>query len=146
MRFEETVDINAPAAALWAVLMDLDAWPRMTESVTSVKRLTPAPLEVGSKVEITQPRLGRAEWVVTEMVEGDHFTWVNRRPGVTTTAVHALEPGFAAPGAALMLHLIVEQSGALAWPLGGVAGGLTRRYLAMEAAGCKRLAEESHAR
>ena len=84
MRFEKVVTIAAPAQTVWNLLTDIESWPRLTASVTSIERITPGPLEVGSRVRIKQPRLPEAEWVVTELVEGQRFVWESASPGVRT--------------------------------------------------------------
>ena len=55
--YEEQITIDAPAAAVWAVLVDVERWPRWTASVRAVSLLGPAPLQVGSKVRVRQPRM-----------------------------------------------------------------------------------------
>jgi hypothetical protein len=68
--------------------------------------------------------------VVTELDEGRSFTWVAKGPGLATVGRHRLEPD--ATGTRVTLG--IEQAG----PMGAVAalfwGGLTRRYIATEAA------------
>jgi carbon monoxide dehydrogenase subunit G len=36
MRFEKSIEINAPQRRVWDVLSDLEAWPRRIETVESV--------------------------------------------------------------------------------------------------------------
>jgi uncharacterized membrane protein len=133
MRFEDSVTIDAAAARVWAVYSDVERWPEWTASVTSVELLDPGPLRVGSRARIRQPRLPVAEWTVTDLDEGRSFTWVARGPGVRTTGTHLVEPD----GDRARATAVLEQGGPLGPVVGLLTRGLTRRYLAMEAAGLK---------
>ncbi len=37
-KFHTTVDINATAAVVWAILSDVEAMPQWTESISNVRR------------------------------------------------------------------------------------------------------------
>jgi len=52
MRYTVSADIAAPAERVWAVLSDVERMPAWTSSMTSVERLDPGPLRVGSSVRI----------------------------------------------------------------------------------------------
>ena len=137
---ETTVSITAPVEKVWPILMDIESWPSLTESMTSVQRLDGGPLQVGSRVRIQQPKLPPATWTVTELVRGDRFVWTARGPGFVSTAYHEVT----ASGAdQTRLRLAVEQSGPLGGLVGRLGGKLTDRYIALEAAGIKRRAEET---
>ena len=73
--FVTTRHIDAPAQSLWEVLFDVARWPEWTPTIDSVELLDDGPLQVGSRARIRQPRLPRATWQVTEVVEGRSFTW-----------------------------------------------------------------------
>ncbi len=137
MMLESSVTIAAPAADVFTSYLDVERWPQWSETVTTVKRLDPGPLEVGSRTTIKQPRLREAIWEVTELQQGRSFTWVSRAPGVISTARHVVAP----MSGGAVVTLSVEQAG----PLGGLVGLLTKRltarYLALEGAGLKRLCE-----
>lgn len=137
---ETTVTIAAPPEVVWPILMDVESWPSLTESMTSVKRLEGGPLQVGSRVKIHQPKLPPATWTVTELVEGERFVWTARGPGFVSTAHHEITP---AGDSQTRLRLAVAQSGPLAGLVGRLGGALTDRYIALEAAGIKQRAEES---
>ncbi|WP_448625938.1 SRPBCC family protein [Geodermatophilus sp. URMC 64] len=139
MRAEITVDIDAPPEVVWAVLTDVESWPEWTRSVTSVRRLGTEPLKVGSRVRLRQPRIGTTVWTVSDLVDGERFTWTATNPGVRTRADHSVA---ARPGGSAVT-LSVDQQGLLGGLVGRLYGGLTRRYLQMEAAGLKQRAEES---
>lgn len=123
--------VDAPASRVWQVLTDVEHWPELTASMTSVRGLDgprPAP---GARFEVRQPRLRRAVWTVTRLDEGTAFDWESRAPGVRSRGTHLLEPD----GSATRLTLTIDQSGVLAWPVALLAGTMIRRYLALEARG-----------
>jgi len=111
----------------------VESWPAWTPTVTSVRRLDPGPLRLGSRARISQPRLPETEYVVTELIPGRSFTWVAAGPGVLTTARNDVKP---LPGGGTSVRLSVSQAGWLdrSW---GASTGLTDRYLANEANGLK---------
>ena len=137
---ETTVTIDAPREVVWQVVKDVEAWPKLTESMTSVERLDGGPLRVGMRVRVHQPKLPPATWKVTELVENERFIWTARGPGFRTTAYHEVTP---LDGGRTQLRLAVEQSGPLAGLVGRLGKDLTDRYIALEAAGMKRRAEET---
>jgi uncharacterized membrane protein len=139
MRVDVAVDISAPPEVVWAVLSAVESWPAWTASITSVRLLSPDPLQVGSRVRIKQPRLPVTVWTVTELVEGERFTWTATGPGVHTRASHRVVRTTDGSRATLS----IDQAGVLGRLVGRLYGGLTRRYVAMEAAGLKQRSEES---
>jgi hypothetical protein len=140
VRFETSVPVQATPAALWAALVDVESWPGLTASMSSVRKQAPGPLTVGDRVEVKQPRLPRTRWTVTELTVDRRFTWEARGPGVHTVAVHEIEPG---PEGGCTLRLVLDQGGPLGPVVGRLAAGLTRRYLDLEAAGLRRRAESA---
>ncbi len=134
MQFSITIDVEAPPEVVFAVLSDVERWPEWTPSVTRIERLDDGPLAVGSRARVRQPKLLPAVWEVTELSEGQGFTWVTRSPGVLVAARHRVEP---APGGA-RATLSVEFSGILAALVARLTRGLNERYLALEAEGLRR--------
>ena len=130
-----------PAPAAGRVLSDVESWPEWTASVTSVRRLSSERLRVGSRVRIKQPGLPATVWTVSDLVEGEQFTWTADSPGVRTRASHRV----AGRADGSQATLWIEQGGVLGSVVGLLYGGLTRRYLQMEAAGLKQRSEESAA-
>jgi hypothetical protein len=78
-------------------------------------------------------------WTVSELVEGERFTWTSTSPGVKTRASHRVVG--TAEGSRATLS--IDQAGVLGWLVGRLYGGLMRRYVEMEAAGLKQRSEES---
>ena len=125
----------APADAVWAALMDVESWPTWTRSMQKVTLLDRGPLAVGSKVRIKQPRFMPVVWRVTELDPGRAFIWTSSTPGQTAVASHAVRPMGAGTSE---VTLTFDQSGALSPFLGVMFGGITRRYVRMEAEGLAR--------
>ncbi len=140
MRFETMVTVDAPPDVVWEVLSDVESWPQITESMTSVKVVEEGPLRIGSHVKIKQPKLAPTDWTVTELVEDElrRFTWVSSSMGVRSTGVHDVTT----QNGTTHLRLELDQTGLLAGVVGLLAGGLIRRYMGMEEQGIKKRAEE----
>ena len=64
MRFQDSIDVAAPAERVFAVYADVERWPDWTGST----------------------------WVVTDLVPGRSFTWVAQGPGLRTTGIHEVAP------------------------------------------------------
>lgn len=140
MEQRTSVEVAASPERVWEVLVDVERWPEWTDSVTGVRPLDTGPLAVGSRVEISQPRIPTGTYTVTALEPGSTFTWEQRQPGSTVAARHECTP---LPDGGTRVELSVAMSG----PVGGIVGRLYRkltdRYLAMEAAGLKARAEDS---
>jgi carbon monoxide dehydrogenase subunit G len=48
MRFEHTIEIEAPIERVWQVTLDVESWPKRIPTVESIERLHEGPLAVGS--------------------------------------------------------------------------------------------------
>ena len=138
MRFETSVDVDAPGDVLWMVMLDVESWPELTPSMTTVTKSEDGRLAVGSSVWVKQPRLPRTEWVVSELDDGSRFVWESRGMGVHVTAGHEIHD----PSAdRCRMRLWLEMGGPLGGVLSGLYAGMNRRYMDLEAAGLKRKAE-----
>ena len=134
MLVEEVIEIEAAADAVWRVLAEVEAWPGWTESIASIEYLEGRSLEPGARVRIVHPRLPPAVWTVTSVEPGSSFAWETRGPGVRSTASHTLEPRSADR---TRVTLTVRSTGFLAPVFALFLKGITRRYVALEAAGLK---------
>jgi hypothetical protein len=134
MNFQDGITIRADRQRVWAVYSDVERWSEWTDSITSVERLTGTGVEVGTRVRIRQPRLPTAVWEVTVHDPGVSWTWTSKAPGITTVAWHRL---LEQVDGSVRVEQGIEQRGPLGWLVGRLYAGLTRRYLAMEAAGLK---------
>lgn len=142
MQFETTVEVEAPAEAVWAALVDVGRWPEWTESMQDVRWLNGDGLRIGAQARIKQPRSPALTWTVTELDAGRGFGWEATSPGVITVGTHVVSP---ANDHASTLTLGLTQSGALAGLIGALTGARTRRFVQLEADGLKRAAEATAA-
>jgi uncharacterized membrane protein len=137
-RASDAIDIDADADLVWSVYSDVVAWPTWTASVTSVELSPSAPLAVGSRAQIKQPRLPRVEWTVTALESGREWVWENKAPGATSVAAHSV---VASGEGRAHVELWIDQRGLVGRAIGVLVRRMTRRYLRMEAEGLKRRCE-----
>ena len=140
MRFEKSIDINAPQQRVWDVLSAIEAWPQRIETVDSVELLTPAPITEGSRVRLKQPKLREGTWDITVWDAPSYFEWTQKMTGATSVAGHrvdALEAGRA------RLTLTLDMRGLLVPIMALFYKDLTTRYMDLEAEGMKRAAESA---
>lgn len=135
--YEEVIDVAATPADVWAVLVDVEAWPSWTASMKQVVLTAPGPLRLGSVVKVRQPRLAPTTFTVTEYVDGRSFAWSTGNALLSTVGDHCVES--TAEGSRVTLTL--RQSGPLAGLVGRLYSRLINRYVGMEAEGLKREAE-----
>ena len=86
-----TLDIAAPIDTVWALTVDLESWPEMSPTMTSVQRLDDGPLRVGSQALVKQPAQRPTTWTVTRLDGPNLFEWTAKVLSVTMTASHQLE-------------------------------------------------------
>jgi uncharacterized membrane protein len=140
MRFEKSIDIDAPQQRVWDVLSDLEAWPQRIETVDIVELLTPAPITKGSRVRLKQPKLPEATWDVTAWDGLTYFEWTQKSGGTTSVAGHRVES--LGEGRA-RLTLTLDMHGLLIPIMALFYKQLTMRYMNLEAEGMKRAAESA---
>jgi uncharacterized protein YndB with AHSA1/START domain len=137
MEFRASTHINAPVERVWEILTDVERWPEWTRSMSTVKRLDPGPLTVGSRARITQPKLPTVVWQVTELKPQQSFSWTAHSLGITSVADHQL----VRTDGGTDVTLVLRQTGPLSGVVRLMTGGLTRQYLDMEAQGLKNRSE-----
>lgn len=138
MKFETTIDINAPAPEVWSVLADVTRWPDWTPTMNEVRLLEGDRLGAAGSAEVRQPKLPKAVWKVTEFDDGRRFAWAAGGPGVHTVGDHVVEPLGADR---CRVRLGIETTGAMSRLFWLFAGNLTRRYVTLEADSLKRRCE-----
>jgi len=138
MRFDRSIDIDAPQQRVWDVLSDLERWPQRIETVDTLELLTPAPIATGTQVRLRQPKLPEGTWEVTVWDAPSYFEWRQKASGVTNVAGHRVE---ALGKGRARLTLTVELRGLLVPLFGRLYRDLTNRYLTLECEGMKRAAE-----
>jgi hypothetical protein len=132
-----TIEIGATPAHVWSIMREVERWPEWTASVSGIRRITPGPFAIGSRVEIRQPGLPSSRWEVTALEPDLGFTWVSRSPGVRVTAEHWI----AETPRGSRVTLSLQYAGLVGPLIGRLLRGISRRYVAMEAEGLKRRAE-----
>jgi uncharacterized protein YndB with AHSA1/START domain len=137
---QRSIDIDAPAATVWAVVSDVEHWPEWTASMSSVQRSRGGPLGVGERVTVRQPRLPTLTYTVTQLDDGRSFTWVAGNAASRAVGEHVLTPR-ADGGCTATLRL--THRGPAARVVGLVLDRLTRRYLRLEAEGLKARSEDA---
>jgi len=140
VRFETSIDIEAPMQRVWDVLTDLEAWPRRIETVDRVELLTAAPVTVGSRVRLKQPKLPEGVWDVTAWDPPTWFEWRQKASGVTSVAGHRVTT---LSEERSKLSLSLDMQGLLVPLVGRLSKGMIDRYMTTEAQGIKRAAEAS---
>lgn len=140
MMAETVVEIEAPAPAVWAVIADVERWPQWTPTMNEVRLRNADTLGPDAVADIRQPRLPKAVWTVTEFEDGHRFAWAAGGPGLRSVGDHRVEP---LDGTRCRVTLGVQTTGPLARPFWLLVGGLTRDYVATEAASLKRRCEGS---
>ncbi len=108
--YHATALIAAPPDRVWAELLGVLRWPEWLPTVTSVQPLGAAPLAVGARYRISQPRLRPAVWSVVQFDPQRSFAWESRSPGVRALANHSLS---SAPGGSTHVALQIDFSGPL---------------------------------
>jgi uncharacterized membrane protein len=139
MRYHDRVEIRRPADEVYAVYVDVVGWPSWTRSISSVERLDPGPLQIGSRTRVEQPRLRPTVWTVTELVPGRTFTWESQAPGLRSTGRHTVSP--TADGC--VVEDEIEQVGPLAPVVALFYRRLIQSYLQLECQGLKARCEGS---
>ncbi len=143
MNTDGSIEIEAPAALVWDVFVDVERWSEWTASITRIVALDGPGIEVGKRFEIKQPGMPKLVWQVTEVEPGSSWIWRQRSLGATTFASHTVVPKDTD-------RTLVEQGIVQRGPLGVIVGALmrrrTRRFLDLEAQGLKVRSEQSRRR
>jgi uncharacterized membrane protein len=140
MRFEKSIDIDAPQQRVWDVLSDLEAWPQRIETVDSVEILTPTPITEGSRVRLKQPKLPEGIWDITVWDAPSYFEWTQKTGGIVSVAGHRVE---ALGEGRARLTLTLDMRGFAVPIVALFYKKLTNRYMSLEADGMKRAAEST---
>jgi uncharacterized membrane protein len=139
MQIEHELLIDAPVDAVWQLTVDVESWPAITPTVTTVERLDAGPLAVGSQARIKQPAQPSATWTVSELRPNELFAWRTTSLGMRMVGTHRLAP----VGGGCRNTLTVDVSGPGAVLFGWLLRGRIRRAIATENAGFERAATAS---
>jgi uncharacterized membrane protein len=138
MQYRVTQEIQAAAEAVWDVLVDVTQWPSWSPTMARVRRLDDGPFGFNSAAEVSQPRLPKNVWRVTEYEPGRRFEWATRSPGLEIRGDHLIEP---VDAARCRVTLNIQSTGPLARVVELCYGRLNRRYVDLEASSLKRRCE-----
>jgi uncharacterized membrane protein len=138
MEYQKSVTVAAEPAQVWEVMSDLERWPERIPTYDELRRLDDGDLRVGSRAHVKQKGLAAGEWEVSELVEGETFTWTSRQPGVRLVARHHVT---AQADGTSRLTLELEQSGWLSGVVSLFLGRKVREYVDLEAEALKDTAE-----
>jgi uncharacterized membrane protein len=139
MHIEHELHIDAPVAAVWGLTVDVESWPAITPTITTVRRLDHGPLAVGSRARIKQPGQPAATWTVTELEPGARFAWATTNLGMRMVGAHRLT----ATATGCVNTLSVDITGRTARLFGWLLRGRIRDAIATENEGFKRVAEQA---
>jgi uncharacterized protein YndB with AHSA1/START domain len=136
---DSSIEIDASAAVVWSVFVDVERWAEWTASIERILPLDGPDIEVGNRFEIKQPRMPNLVWEVTDVEPGVSWTWRQRSFGGTTFATHDVTDTGADR---TLVRQRIDQRGPIGVAVGVLMRRLTRRYLELEALGLKGRSEE----
>lgn len=130
--------IAAPAALVWKRMAVVAAWPQWLPTVSRVEPASTGDLAMGASFRVVQPKLRPAVWTVSALNPGRNFVWESSSTGLRLWANHTVEQ---TPDGGSRIELELRFHGLLAPLVALLAGGITERYLAIEAEALKQHAE-----
>ncbi|WP_052304893.1 SRPBCC family protein [Stackebrandtia nassauensis] len=135
-----TLAVKAPVDLVWRTIADLEDWPKWTPTVTSVKPSHQDGLRVGDTAEVVQPKQRDRVWTITEVKEGESFTWKASDPGgLRLSADHIAKPG---PDGTTVVELTFDLAGPTAFLAKLLAGATIRKFVDTEAKSLKEWCEQ----
>jgi carbon monoxide dehydrogenase subunit G len=114
MRFESSIDINAPAKKVWALIDKLEEWPQWMPSIKKIERVSKGPLTVGSQLSVTANVSGLTVTLlmtIMEFVPERTVVMQGKAMGTNLTRFYTLEP----VNGETKVTIGGDVSGALAW-------------------------------
>jgi uncharacterized membrane protein len=114
MRFESSIDIDAPAERVWALVDKLEEWPQWMPSIKKIEMVSQGPLAAGSQLSVTAKVSGltvKLLMTITEFVSERSVVLEGKALGTKLTRFYALEP----VNGKTKLTIGGDVSGALAW-------------------------------
>ena len=114
MRFASSIEINAPAEKVWALIDKLEGWPQWMPSIKKIERVSQEPLTVGSQLSVTA-KVSRLTvtllMTITEFVPERNVVMGGKALGTKLTRFYTLEP----VKGKTKVTIGGDVSGALAW-------------------------------
>jgi carbon monoxide dehydrogenase subunit G len=95
MRFESSIEINAPTEKVWALIDKLEEWPQWMPSIRKIERISEKPLTVGSQLSVIA-KVGALTvtllMTITEFVPERKVVMEGKGLGTKLTRFYTLEP------------------------------------------------------
>jgi carbon monoxide dehydrogenase subunit G len=114
MRFESSIEINAPTQKVWALIDRLEEWPQWMPSIKKIERGSKGPLTIGSQLAVTAKVSGLTVTLlmtITEFVSERTVVMKGKSLGTNLTRFYNLEP----VNGKTKVTIGGDVSGALAW-------------------------------
>jgi uncharacterized membrane protein len=95
MRFESSIEINAPANKVWALIDRLEEWPQWMPSIKRIERVSKGPLTVDSQLSVTAEVSGLTVTLlmtITEFVPERTVVMQGKTLGTNVARFYTLEP------------------------------------------------------
>jgi uncharacterized membrane protein len=142
MIIQHDLEIEAPVDVVWNLTANVEGWPAITPTMTSIERLDDGPLGVGSRALVKQPAQRATVWTVTQFEQNRLFEWEAKVFGVRMVGRHTITSIDSAPTRPITRNTLqIEMTGRGAGVLGRLSGGRIRKAIATENEGFKRAAE-----
>ena len=141
MPIESERIIDADVQRVWDLTADVEAWPSLTPTMTSVTRLDDGPFGVGSQARVVQPGQRPTTWTVTRFEPPLAFEWEAKVLTVTMTGTHHLSTAGSGTRNVLGLRL----SGPGHRLIGRLVGAKVQQAIDTENDGFKAAAESTEA-
>lgn len=117
MRFESSIDINAPVKKVWALVDKLEEWPQWMPSIKKIEKVSKGRLAVDSQVSVTARASGlivKLMMTVIELVPERRVVLEGKVLGTKLKRFYVLEPGHGKT----KVTIGGDVSGRLAWLVG----------------------------
>jgi len=114
MRFESSIDVNAPPDKVWALIDKLEQWPQWMPSIKKIERISEGPLTVGSQLSVIAKVSGLAvklSMTIIKFVPEQTVVMQGKAWGTSLTRFYILEP----LDGKTKVTIGGDVSGALAW-------------------------------
>jgi len=94
MKFSASVEINSTPEKTWALLKNVEEWPKWIPSLKKIEKVTQGPLGVGSQVLVVAKSLITVNLLmtITEFVAGRRVVMEGGVLGVKMTRYYEMEP------------------------------------------------------
>ena len=95
MRFESTIDIDAPPEKVWTLIDKLEQWPQWMPSIKKIERISEGPLTAGSQLSVTAKVSGltvKLLMTIIKLVPERTVVMQGKALGTSLTRFYNLEP------------------------------------------------------